>query len=166
MTFVVLYKVIIRQRIEFVAVHNPQYCGTIKFIYSLNSFTMKKAITTPAAETSTANTDTVTTLVEKGNAKAKTAKADSKPADKKPKEKKITMASKLDELLQAGGKWNSLVEKANAESKALGKSLKYNVGTLKAHIRFRTIVQKNPDYLGNKKVTDEGIVVAKAKKAA
>jgi hypothetical protein len=140
---------------------------------------MSKIKSTPAAETTATNNANANPLAgkvipqnskkaEKLLAQAK-AKAESKKeekaskAPKTPKVPVITMASKLDELIKAGGKWDALVAKANEESKKLGKSLVYNVGTLKAHIRFRTVTQKNPDYLGEYKVTDDGILIVAKK---
>jgi len=133
---------------------------------------MKKVTSTPAAENLTANNAKVNPLanavkkVEANKAKTvKTAavKADAKPAKKESKVKKVTMASKLDEILLAGGKWEDLVTKAEASSKVLGGHIKYNVGILKAHIRFRTIIQKNLQYLGDKRVSETGIGIATKK---
>jgi hypothetical protein len=121
-------------------------------------------------------------LLEKSKSNAKEAKkaGTSKPSAKKvtnkkaePKEKKapkVTIASKLDEIVKAGGKWEDLVKKAQKASNDMGGTLHFTVGTLKAHIRFRTVTQKekNPNYLGNKKVTNDGILetTKKVKKAA
>lgn len=89
--------------------------------------------------------------------KGKAVKNNKKDA-KAPKTPKVTMASKLDEIILAGGKWDVLVSKANEEGKKLGQKLNYNVGTLKAHIRFRTVAQGKKDYLGKKKISETGIV--------
>lgn len=83
------------------------------------------------------------------------AKAEKKPAIKK--EPKITLASKLDAILVKGGKWDALVAKANEFSKELGATTKFNVGTLKGHIKYRT--DRHPDYLGNLKLTEVGITI-------
>ena len=99
-------------------------------------------------------------LVKAANPKAKTnVIKEQKPKQevKAPKPPKPSMAGKLDEILRKGGKWADLIAKAEAESKLMGGHIKYNVGTLKAHIRFRTITQKKADYLGTLQVTDNGI---------
>lgn len=121
-------------------------------------------------------------ILKEAEGKAKEEKKDkgskpaSKPASKKTdakapkKEKKVTIASKLDEIIKAGGEWEALVKAAQKASNDLGGTLQFSIGTLKAHIKFRTVTQaeKNPDYLGNKKVTDKGVLepVKKAKKVA
>jgi len=97
---------------------------------------------------------------EKGNPVTKVTKPETVKASKA---KKVTMASKLDEVILTGGKWDALVTKAEAESKKLGGHIKYNAGVIKAHIKFRTVTQKKADYLGKLKVTEEGILEAKAK---
>jgi hypothetical protein len=122
----------------------------------------------------------------KADKKAKTAKAgtskpkaESKPekggkkaeADKKaPKRGGQSIASKMDEIIKAGGTWAELVDKVQKASNSMGGTMKHSIATIKAHIKFRTVTQKakNPNYLGNKKVNDAGIGVAikKAKKAA
>ena len=85
---------------------------------------------------------------------AKGVKQHDKP---KPKEKPITMTSKLDEILTKGGKWADLVSQAEAHSKLLNGHIKYNIGVLKAHIRYRTVSQSKKDYLGELTVTETGI---------
>lgn len=125
-------------------------------------------------------------LLAEADKKAKTAKAgtskpkaESKPekggkkaeADKKaPKRGGQSIASKMDEIIKAGGTWAELVDKVQKASNSMGGTMKHSIATIKAHIKFRTVTQKakNPNYLGNKKVNDAGIGVAikKAKKAA
>lgn len=68
-----------------------------------------------------------------------------------------TMAGKLDEILQTGGSWEELIVKAEFESKKLDGHIKYSKGVLKAHIRYRTITQNNPNYLIDSIITDKGI---------
>jgi len=80
-------------------------------------------------------------------------KAESKPKADKP----ITMASKLDEIITAGGEWKELVEKAVMWADKLGCRVKYNQGALKAHIKFRMVTQNKVDYLGNFQITENGI---------
>ena len=79
---------------------------------------------------------------------------------KTPKVKKVTLASRMDDIIHAGGKWEAILVKANEISKSLGTTTKFNIGTVKAHIAFRTKTQKNADYLGALKVTELGIVAA------
>jgi hypothetical protein len=74
-----------------------------------------------------------------------------------PNSSKITMASKLDEILHAGGYWDELIAKAEIESKKLDGHIKYSKGVLDAHIRYRTITQKNSEYLRNYIITQTGI---------
>jgi len=69
----------------------------------------------------------------------------------------VTIASKLDEIILAGGKWETIIAKAEAESQKLGGHIKYTIGVINAHIRYRTVTQRNPGYLKNLIVTDEGI---------
>lgn len=102
----------------------------------------------------------------KGKEDKKAPKKEDKKADKKaPKKPVITLASKLDSIITAGGKWADLIEQCNNASKSLKYSTRYSVGGIKAHIKFRTVTQKNPQYLGNKEVTADGIVVKRAKKS-
>jgi hypothetical protein len=80
------------------------------------------------------------------------------------KEPKITIASKFDEILTKGGKWETLAEKVQAAVKELGGNMKVNIGTLKAHINFRIKTQKKTDYLGGLLITEEGIIKQASKK--
>jgi len=68
-----------------------------------------------------------------------------------------TMASKLDEILYIGGTWSELIEKAEIESKKVNGKIKYSKGVLNAHIKYRTITQKNPDYLKNSIINSSGV---------
>jgi hypothetical protein len=70
---------------------------------------------------------------------------------------KVTMASKLDEIIQAGGSWETLCAKAEIESKKLDGHIKYSKGVIMAHIKYRSETQNNPDYIKNLKITQEGI---------
>lgn len=74
-----------------------------------------------------------------------------------PNSSKITMAGKLDEILHAGGTWDELIAKAEIESKKLDGHIKYSKGVLDAHIRYRTITQKNSEYLRTLIITSTGI---------
>jgi alpha-beta hydrolase superfamily lysophospholipase len=128
---------------------------------------------TKTVTNSKANTDAKTREM---NAKAKTAAmadmkletnhnintgkplTSSKPKEEPVKTKKepvITLASKLDTIITAGGKWADIVEKANAASKELKATTKFSVGTLKGHIRYRLV--KNAQYLGELAMTEAGI---------
>jgi hypothetical protein len=68
-----------------------------------------------------------------------------------------TMAGNLDKILQIGGSWEELIAKAEFESKKLDGHIKYSKGVLNAHIKYRTITQKNPDYLKNSVINAFGI---------
>ncbi|MCJ7450072.1 MAG: endonuclease NucS [Bacteroidales bacterium] len=74
-----------------------------------------------------------------------------------PKSNKTTMAGKLDDILHAGGTWDELIAKAETESKKMHFRMKYSKGVLNAHIRYRTITQKNPNYLKDNIITEKGI---------
>jgi hypothetical protein len=76
------------------------------------------------------------------------------------KESKPNMAHILDEIVKKGGTWDVLVTKANTAN--IG-NIKYNASVIKAHIHYRTQTQKQNDYLGDLKVTDEGVMPAKGK---
>jgi hypothetical protein len=104
-------------------------------------------------------------LAKKDDKKAseKAVKNVAEKAPKAKKEPKVTLASKLDLIVTKGGKWEALVAKANAASKEMGATTKFNVGTLKGHINFRIKTQKKADFLGALKVTEEGIVAKVAK---
>ena len=67
------------------------------------------------------------------------------------------MASKLDAIIQAGGSWETLIAKAEIESKKLDGHIKYSKGVIMAHIKFRSETQNNPNYLKNHRTTVEGI---------
>ena len=91
-----------------------------------------------------------------------TSNTPAEKADKPKKEPVITLASKLDTLVQGGGKWADLVARANAASKECKATTKFSVGTLKGHIRYRMV--KNAQYLGELAMTEAGIEkVAKGK---
>lgn len=92
--------------------------------------------------------------------KADKAKAKAAPKTAVKKEPKVTVASKCDEIIAKGGKWEDLVAAANKVSKDLGSTMKFNTGVIKAHIRFRE--KKNPHYLGNLKITETGLFAKKA----
>lgn len=101
---------------------------------------------------------------KKPAASKKGEKKEEKKISKKPasKESKITLASKLDMIVKRGGKWDTLIAKANAASKELGATTKFTRGTLRGHINYRLKTQKKANFLGKLVLTDDG-VVAKAK---
>ena len=74
-----------------------------------------------------------------------------------------TRASMLDAIILAGGTWGKLIAKADFESNRMGKNQKYTIAILKTHIRYRTVVQNNPDYLKNFNITEEGIFLKSGK---
>jgi hypothetical protein len=75
--------------------------------------------------------------------------------DKTKKEPKVTIASKFDEILTKGGDWKTLVEKAQAEAKELGSTVKINIGVLRAHANYR--LKKDVKYLGDMILSDTGV---------
>lgn len=77
-----------------------------------------------------------------------------KEADK-PKVVKVTIASKFDDILTKGGKWEQLVTKAQEAVKELGATMKVNTGVLRAHAAYR--IKKDNKYLGQLVLTAEGI---------
>lgn len=74
-------------------------------------------------------------------------------------DQKVTMASKLDEIIQAGGRWETLIAKAEIESKKLNGHIKYGIGVIKAHIKYRSETQNNFDYHKNLRITEDGIFI-------
>jgi len=68
-----------------------------------------------------------------------------------------TMAGKIDEILTIGGTWSDLIDKIEFESKKVNGKIKYSKGVLNAHIKYRTITQKNPDYLKNSVINSFGV---------
>lgn len=83
---------------------------------------------------------------------------------KKAKAPKVTLASKIDEAISHGGRWENLIEKANKASKEMKSTLHYTKGTLMAHINYR--LSKDKGYLKGKKITKDGILYPKAKAEA
>jgi hypothetical protein len=69
----------------------------------------------------------------------------------------LTMAGKIDEILYNGGTWSELIDKVEFESKKVNGKIKYSKGVLNAHIKYRTITQKNPDYLKNRVINAFGV---------
>jgi hypothetical protein len=68
-----------------------------------------------------------------------------------------SMASKLDEIIKEGGTWEEMIKKAEAESQIRNGHIKYTKGVINSHIRYRTVTQKNPNYLNDYFVTEKGI---------
>jgi hypothetical protein len=73
------------------------------------------------------------------------------------KSSNLTMAGKLDNILYAGGTWEELITKAENESKKMDGHIKYSKGVLNAHIKYRTITQKNSEYLKNSIINSSGV---------
>jgi len=105
----------------------------------------------------------ITRALKAGTAVKKEDKPETKTpkAVKAPKAPKVTIAGKIDEIIQAGGTWEQLIERAEAVSKEFGGHIKFNRGVLMAHINYRIKTQKKADYLGDNQVTDEGIGIEK-----
>ena len=78
------------------------------------------------------------------------------------KEAVISVTSLIDGIITKGGLWEDLVIKCNEATKGKG-NIKYTASVLKAHVRYRTTLQKKADYLGQYVMTDEGIMPDKAK---
>lgn len=82
---------------------------------------------------------------------------DVKPADKPKRESKPRLSVKIDELIQKGGKWEELLAEANKFCKDNGLRTVVTVGSFKTQVHWRTVVQKQADYMKGLKFTDKGI---------
>lgn len=71
------------------------------------------------------------------------------------KSKHETLAGHMDDLIRKGGSWKALEIEGNKHSICLGFKTRCTPRIYKAHITYRQI--KDDNYLGNRKVTDEGI---------
>jgi hypothetical protein len=90
---------------------------------------------------------------------------DVKPAEKPKKVSKPRLSVKIDELIQKGGKWDDLLAEANKFCKEQGLRTVVTVGSFKTQVHWRTVVQKQADYIKGLKFTDKGIEkIAKPKK--
>lgn len=70
--------------------------------------------------------------------------------------KRETLASHWDELIACGGSWEYLEEEGNKHAIRLGLKTRCTPPVYRAHIKYRQI--KDDNYLGPRKVTDEGIM--------
>ena len=73
----------------------------------------------------------------------------------KPK-KRDTLAAAMDDLIARGGTWEELEKEGNKHAIRLGLKTRCTQAIYRAHIKYRQI--KDDNYLGHKKVTDEGIM--------
>ncbi len=65
-----------------------------------------------------------------------------------------SFAEFMDQTIKAGGTWDEMFEEVSKEAKKRNKAC--TITTLKTHAKFR--LSKNPDFLGKKKITNDGIV--------
>ena len=89
---------------------------------------------------------------------------DSKTVAPPKKEAKPQLAKKIDELIAKAGKWEDLVAEANKFCKDNGLKSVVTVGSFKTQLHWRRVVQKNPDYMIDRKFTDKGIEKVAKKK--
>ena len=82
---------------------------------------------------------------------------DVKPAEKPKRESKPRLSVKIDELIHKGGKWEDLLAEANRFCKDNGLRTVVTVGSFKTQVHWRTVVQKQADYMKGLKFTDKGI---------
>lgn len=84
---------------------------------------------------------------------------------KPKKEAKPKLSEKIDELIAKAGKWEDLVADANKFCKDNGLKSVVTVGSFKTQLHWRRVVQKQADYMIDRKFTDKGIEkIAKPKK--
>jgi len=84
---------------------------------------------------------------------------------KPKKEAKPKLSEKIDELIAKSGKWEDLVADANKFCKDNGLKSVVTVGSFKTQLHWRRVVQKQADYMCDRKFTDKGIEkIAKPKK--
>ena len=93
-------------------------------------------------ENKTAAEKTAKTVKGSVNPSTEKKAAEGSKPKAQPKEKRVTIASKLDEVISKGGQWDKLVEAAQTEAKKLGSNMKFNAGLIRAHIAYRE--KKNP----------------------
>ena len=84
---------------------------------------------------------------------------------KPKKEAKPQLAKRIDELIAKSGKWEDLVADANKFCKDNGLKSVVTVGSFKTQLHWRRVVQKQADYMIDRKFTEKGIEkIAKPKK--
>jgi len=72
------------------------------------------------------------------------------------RKKHETLASLWDELIARGGTWKELEKEGNKHAIRLGLKTRCTPPIYRAHIKYRQI--KDDNYLGRRKVTNEGIM--------
>ena len=70
--------------------------------------------------------------------------------------KRDTLAAAMDDLIVRGGTWEELEKEGNKHAIRLGLKTRCTPPIYRAHIVYRRI--KDDNYLGRRKVTDEGIM--------
>lgn len=85
--------------------------------------------------------------------------AEKKPVAKREKQSGTSFSSFVLGRCAQGGKWEDLVAEIRAEGDSRGAVIKYGKGALLYAIKHHQA--KNPEYLKNAKITDDGIVVKK-----
>jgi hypothetical protein len=75
--------------------------------------------------------------------------------DKKPQKKGNTFADYIDTVLEKGGTWDEIVKECKEEAKRRGYKPPVTKGVINNHIKLRR--KSNPDYLNDKKITEDGI---------
>lgn len=81
------------------------------------------------------------------------------------KEAKPKLSEKIDALIAKSGKWEELVAEANQFCKDNGLKSVVTVGSFKTQLHWRRVIQKNIDYMKDRKFTEKGIEkIAKPKK--
>ena len=84
---------------------------------------------------------------------------------KPKKEAKPKLSEKIDALIAKSGKWEELVAEANQFCKDNGLKSVVTVGSFKTQLHWRRVIQKQTDYMIDRKFTDKGIEkIAKSKK--
>lgn len=69
--------------------------------------------------------------------------------------KRETLAGHMDDLIEKGGTWDHLEKEGNKHAIRMGFKTRCTPPIYRAHIVFRQI--KDPNYLGKRVVTDNGI---------
>lgn len=98
-------------------------------------------------------------ITKTADVETKAKKVTEKKVEKAKKEHVPTFADAMDATIKAGGKWADIVTKLQTTATEMKISTKINISVLKAHVNYRK--KRNPQYLGNFVMTDDGIVKAK-----
>lgn len=99
--------------------------------------------------------DDVDATPKKAPKAAAKPKADKPKADKPAAKKGDTLASFVDETVQAGGDWKTILELCNADAEKRGATTVFTKATVRAHVKYRLATK--PEYLGKLELTDSGI---------